>query len=66
MAARNVLSVAADDLFEALERASAIYTAEHPGHPLRPYRTPPPAPVVPAVWLGLPILTLFPPLINQT
>ena len=34
MAARNVLSVAADDLFEALERAAAIlHIAEHPRAP---------------------------------
>ena len=66
MAARNVLSVAADSLYEALERAAAIYIAEHPGHPLRTYRTPPLAPVTPAVWLGLPILSLFAPVINET
>jgi hypothetical protein len=66
MAYHNVLSVAADSLSEALERAAAIYITEHPGKPLRTYRTPPPAPVTPAVWIGLPILTVLSPLVAQT
>jgi hypothetical protein len=61
MAARNALSVAADGLFEALERAAALYIAEHPGHPLRVYRTPPLQPTTPAVWIGIPSVVFIDP-----
>lgn len=60
----NALSDAADRLFDAMERAVAIYTAAS-SKPLRPSRTPQLAPVVPAVWLGLPTVTFSNPVFQS-
>lgn len=62
----NVLSDAADSLYTALQRAAALYVTDHPGKPLRAYRTPPLQPVTPAVWLGVPIITTLGSIIGQT
>jgi hypothetical protein len=61
----NRISEAADSLFEALQRAGALYVTNNTGRTLRVYRTPPQRPATPAAWLGVPGLSFFDPVINQ-
>lgn len=64
--ARNALSVAADGLYEALQRAAAIYITEHPGQPLRVYRTPKLQVTTPAVWIGIPTVAMLEPFFHAS
>jgi len=60
----NALSDSADRLYDALERACALYTTAS-SKPLRPSRTPLLAPVVPAVWLSIPTVSFASPMFQS-